>query len=197
MHVDPTRPTWVREQATPSIHRTLACLGLVAMLTGAACTAAQPSGSPTAAASPSSALAATPAPTASPVTSPDPAGWQRSTSPLGYSVALPQTFRLSTRVAETATQGPYDLFIGPEFGLLIGYFAQTAGTTFPPIREDVKIDGVSAQVDAGGINVFARAVSGGKFWMFQAESGDIVDNPASRALFMRLLSTFRFQSPDA
>lgn len=153
---------------------------------------------------------AVPSATTIPSPQPVPASWERSTSAnLGYSLALPPGSYLGESVQWQAGQGPYDQWMvaspdgGLAFGLMIGHDAQPKpGSTLPPAgaggATDVQTsDGVRVLVgEASGINIMAFTVRDDYWWLFIAESGDIVGDDAKRSLLLQIISTFRFAGPD-
>ena len=135
---------------------------------------------------------------------PLPSGWTGITSPwLGYTIALPPTgWVFYNHVSGSATQGAYDWWIGPKFGLNIGYWPRsTWGVTLPPLREDVTVAGVAFQLGipdnpfGSQIDIHAMAVQGGKVWDIMGEAADITTNKESQTQFLQILSTFRFPAP--
>jgi hypothetical protein len=132
-----------------------------------------------------------------------PAGWMSLTSPwLRYSVLLPSDWSFMSHVVPADSRTPHDVFAGTAGDpdetsmLVIGY----RDAVLPP-RADARrvvVDGVafteSPAVDAGDgrIAIVAEGIKDGRTWYLTAA---MPDDAGARALFERILATFRV--PDA
>jgi hypothetical protein len=174
--------------------------------------ATPPGGSPAAstpAATPSPAAATSPAVTPSPAATvgprPGPADWPRVSSPgRGYSLALPPGSYLAEPVAPQEGEQAFDQWYvmtpagALAFGLLVTFVAEPTAT-LPPESADLlemTVDGTRFVVSPAGATelAMAGALHDNGMWVLMARSPDM-GSEARQALFLQVLSTFRFPAP--